>query len=117
MGIWRYCPACYRLADANSVLKRCPFCVGNPKNILQVLPLDEKAAQAAIVVGGRQALEAMIVALVAGDDAGQAYRPHWPDCAINHGGTVCDMGPHCGDVDAVEHELHVYPQLVVKRPK
>lgn len=23
-------------------------------------------------------------------------RSHWPDCAMNHGGTACDMGPDCG---------------------
>lgn len=23
-------------------------------------------------------------------------RVHWPDCALNHGGTECDMGPDCG---------------------
>lgn len=21
---------------------------------------------------------------------------HWPDCAMNHGGAACDMGPDCG---------------------
>lgn len=21
---------------------------------------------------------------------------HWPDCALNHGGSECDMGPECG---------------------
>ena len=25
-------------------------------------------------------------------------RRHWPDCAINHGGVACDMGPQCGSV-------------------
>lgn len=71
--VWRYCPACYRLADQASLLKRCPFCVGNPKNLLQVLPLDHEAAQAAIRIGGTKALEEMIVGLVAGEDAVQAY--------------------------------------------
>lgn len=23
-------------------------------------------------------------------------RKHWPDCALNHGGAECDMGPECG---------------------
>lgn len=24
---------------------------------------------------------------------------HWPDCAVNHGGNTCDMGPECGSED------------------
>lgn len=24
---------------------------------------------------------------------------HWPDCALNHGGAACDMGPDCGSPD------------------
>ncbi len=70
---WRYCPACYRLADSASLLKRCPYCVGHPNNLLTVLPLDHEAAQAAIRIGGARALEEMIIGLVAGDDAVQAY--------------------------------------------
>lgn len=29
-----------------------------------------------------------------------AARKHWPDCALNHGGESCDMGPECGETDA-----------------
>jgi hypothetical protein len=25
-----------------------------------------------------------------------ATEKHWPDCALNHGGAACDMGPDCG---------------------
>jgi hypothetical protein len=32
------------------------------------------------------------------------HRKHWPDCAVNHGGTECDMGPECGDEDAAAEE-------------
>ena len=70
---WRYCPTCYKLADHASLLKRCPYCVGNPNGLLKVLPLDHEAAQAAIRIGGTKALEEMIVGLVAGEDAAQAY--------------------------------------------
>ena len=42
-------------------------------------------------------------------------RRHWPDCAVNHGGSECDMGPECGDVTADDitddeiRELLAYP--------
>jgi len=31
---------------------------------------------------------------------GEPPRKHWPDCAMNHGGSECDMGPECGTEDA-----------------
>ncbi len=95
--LWRYCPSCYRLADNVSLCKVCPLCSrqGQPNCTLKVLPLDHQAAEAAIKIGGRKALEEMIVGLVAGEDAQQAYEA-LPDLAW---------------------EMVMYPQVSVKRPK
>lgn len=93
--LWRYCPNCYRLADHHSLLKRCPFCVGAPNSALRVLPLDNEAAQAAIRIGGRKALEEMIVGLVAGDEAVEAYE------------SEADLA----------WELRTYSQLQTRRPR
>lgn len=30
-------------------------------------------------------------------------REHWTDCALNHGGTACDMGPDCGKATEKDH--------------
>lgn len=72
MGVWCYCPRCYKLADKASLLRSCPFgpCLGAK---LVVLPLDPEAAQAALKLGGAKALREMIVALVAGEEAVEAY--------------------------------------------
>lgn len=94
--LWRYCPSCYRLADSASLLKRCPYCVGRPNNLLTTLPLDNEAAQAAIRIGGTKALEEMIVGLVAGEDAVQAYD---------------------SEAEELVWEMTMYPQVQIARPK
>ncbi|HEY2848337.1 MAG TPA: hypothetical protein VGI97_00540 [Gemmatimonadaceae bacterium] len=54
--------------------------------------LDECADVIGTHLPGYEVLLDKIAALA----AGAAGRKHWPDCALNHGGTACDMGPDCG---------------------
>ncbi len=37
-------------------------------------------------------------------DWGDKPKTHWPDCAVNHGGTECDMGPECGTEPKLEDD-------------
>ena len=90
---WRFCPSCFALADGASVVRHCPTCSRRGVNArLVVLPLNEDTAQAALRIGGRVALETLIVGLVAGDEAAQAYEPE------------------------VRWEMYVAGQIQIKRP-
>jgi hypothetical protein len=60
--------------------------------------LNERAAPTTIVELMTRARDAGhdSLGLMNDDEVAPPLRKHWSDCAVNHGGAECDMGPDCG---------------------
>ncbi len=69
----------------------------------ELLDAEGRAAEQEILRLRRE-LDTAVTIITNGN---KVRKMHWEDCAINHKGATCDMGPECGDPDPKAMRLYL----------